>query len=522
MFGIKRHAELERETRFPRLLRNVITNWAASFSSLLIAFFLSPFVVHHLGALAYGVWILIMSVTGYLGLLDLGIRGTVTRYIAKFHTQAKHEEASRLVSTALVIFTLLGVLAFGTCAVIASIAPRLFHVPESSKPSFQAVLILAGATIACTLISNVFGAIVVGLQRFEVANAIDVSSNIVRAFAILLALSHGKGLIALAIIHLAVSAAAGLIYAWMSWRLYPQLSVRYILSDRANARLIISFGSTLFVLQASSYLILYTDSVVISAFLPVSMVTFFSIAGNLVASCRSFISGISFTIPPLASSLDAGGNRDKIRLIGLMGPRYATMLVLPIVITFMLRGRTFIGLWMGPEYADTSSKVLQVLSVALFFSAANQVSTAMMWGINKHRPVALANIAEGVLNLALSIGFVQVMGIVGVACGTAFPTLATSLVFWPLYMRRVFEIPFSQYVLSTWGRPAVAAVPFALMSFIIDKMWDAPTLWFYFFQVLLTLPVAALPFWFVCLSQTERRSYLRRIFSPPVRVGEPA
>jgi O-antigen/teichoic acid export membrane protein len=522
MFGIKRHVELEREKRLPRIVRNVVTNWAGSFSSMLIAFFLSPFVVHHLGATAYGAWILIMSVTGYLGLLDLGVRGTVTRYIAKFHTQDKHEEASRLVSTALVIFTLLGALAVGTCVVIASIAPQLFHVPENSETTFQTVLILAGATIACRLISNVFGAIVVGLQRFEVANAIDVGADILRAFTILLALGHGKGLIALAIIHLTFCVATGLICAWTSWQLYPQLTVRYILSDRANARLIISFGSTLFVLQASSYLILYTDSVVISAFLPVAMVTFFTIAGNLVASCRSIISGISFTIPPLASSLEADGNRDKIRLIGLMGPRYATMIVLPIVITFVLRGKTFIGLWMGPEYADTSEKVLQVLSVALFFGAANQVTTAMMWGINRHRAVAIVNIAEGVLNLALSIGLVQLMGIVGVACGTALPTLATSLVFWPLYMRRVFEIPFSQYVSSTWGRPVVAAIPFALISLIIDKMWEAPTLWVYFFQVVMTLPVAALPFWFVCLSQTERRSYLRRIFSPTVRVGEPA
>jgi O-antigen/teichoic acid export membrane protein len=90
MFGIKRDAVMEREKQHPRPLRNVITNWAGTFSSMLIAFFLSPFVVHHLGATSYGIWILIMSVTGYLGLLDLGVRGTVPRYIATFHTQGKH------------------------------------------------------------------------------------------------------------------------------------------------------------------------------------------------------------------------------------------------------------------------------------------------------------------------------------------------------------------------------------------------------------------------------------------------
>ena len=164
-------------------------------------------------------------------------------------------------------------------------------------------------------------------------------------------------------------------YALASWRLYPRLSVGYALSDKSSARIIFSFGSYAFLLSASAYLIFYTDSLVVGAFLPLSMVTFFAIAGNLVTYTRSLISGIAFTISPLASSLDAGGNRDKIGLLGLGGPQYATMLVLPIAITFALRGKTFIGLWMGVVYADTSSKILQVLTVALLFGAANQVTT---------------------------------------------------------------------------------------------------------------------------------------------------
>jgi hypothetical protein len=81
---------------------------------MFIAFFLSPFVIHHLGNSAYGVWVLMLSMTGYLGLLDLGIRGTVTCYVAKFHAEGKHQEASRLVSFALMIFTFLGAIALLT------------------------------------------------------------------------------------------------------------------------------------------------------------------------------------------------------------------------------------------------------------------------------------------------------------------------------------------------------------------------------------------------------------------------
>jgi len=505
--------------QIPRSLRNVASNWAGTLVSMLVAFFLSPFVVHHLGATAYGVWVMIMSLTGSLSLLDLGVRGAVTRYIANFHALGKHDEASRLASSALASFTVAGAVAIGASVTAALIALRRFHAPQNH---LEVLLILAGASVATTLISSVFGAIVVGLQRFELSNAIEIIAAIAKAGVILFALGHGQGLVALATIQLAFSCFTTVAYALTSWRLYPQLNVRYMLSDKASAHLIFSFGGYAFLLSASSYLVFYTDYLVVGAFLPAAMVTFFAIAGNLVTYSRAVSSGIAFTMSPLASSLEAKGSRRKLERIALSGPRYATMVILPIVVTFMLRGRTFIGLWMGSAYAVRSGSILRILSVALFFSAANQVTTEMMLGINRHRPVALVCVAEGILNLAMSIGLVQMIGIVGVAWGTSIPRLAISLAFWPLYMRRVFGIRFSQYVSSTWIRPAVAAVPFALISFIIDRMWYTPTLLCFFFQVALVLPVAASGFWFVCLSQTDRRSWLAQISSSKVQVGEAA
>ncbi len=55
----------------PRVIRNVASNWGAYVLAMGVNFFLSPYVVRHLGNTGYGVWTLILSLTGYLGLLDL-------------------------------------------------------------------------------------------------------------------------------------------------------------------------------------------------------------------------------------------------------------------------------------------------------------------------------------------------------------------------------------------------------------------------------------------------------------------
>ena len=84
--------------RIKNIARNVLSNWFSLLVTTVTAFFLSPFVVHHLGNLAYGVWVIIMSLVAYMNLLDLGLRGAITRFVSKGSAQENHEESSQAVS----------------------------------------------------------------------------------------------------------------------------------------------------------------------------------------------------------------------------------------------------------------------------------------------------------------------------------------------------------------------------------------------------------------------------------------
>ena len=51
------------------ILKNVSSSWFSLGVNILVGVFLSPFILHRLGDTAYGIWILIFSVTGYYGLV---------------------------------------------------------------------------------------------------------------------------------------------------------------------------------------------------------------------------------------------------------------------------------------------------------------------------------------------------------------------------------------------------------------------------------------------------------------------
>ncbi|MBW2186470.1 MAG: polysaccharide biosynthesis protein, partial [Deltaproteobacteria bacterium] len=63
------------------ITRNLFANWIGHGSNLVVMFFLSPFIVHTLGVTQYGVWQILTVLTGYMGILDLGVRASTGRYI---------------------------------------------------------------------------------------------------------------------------------------------------------------------------------------------------------------------------------------------------------------------------------------------------------------------------------------------------------------------------------------------------------------------------------------------------------
>jgi O-antigen/teichoic acid export membrane protein len=491
-----------------------VSNWTALAVASVIGFFLSPFVVQRLGDSGYGVWILMASLTGYLGLLDLGVRGAVTRYVARFHARSSHREASDVVSSALAIFCIVGVVVIALAFSLAEPIVSAFQIPQVHRVEAKFVLILAGLGVAVTLISGVFGGVVAGLQRFVWQNVVEIAAAVLRAILTVVVLLQGKGLVGLAVVHLCLTTLTGLAYAYASLRLYPGLRIRFSRLSLPKTRLILSFGAFSILLDLARYLILYTDSVVIGSFQPIASVTFFAIAANLVTYSRSLILGISTTLLPMASAIEAAGQRPELQQLLLKASRYATLVILPLAITFLLRGRSFIGLWMGASYGTPSGDVLWILSWALMFMASSQVGTSTMLGIGRHRALVPVAAGEALCNLALSIWLVRHWGIIGVAWGTTVPSMAISLIFWPWYVHAVLGVSMSDFVRSAWLRPALAMAPFAGMTAIVQHFWSAHDLLMFFLQVTLLLPIAVMGAWIFALEPPERRHFSERLLRP--------
>jgi len=92
------------------------------------------------------------------------------------------------------------------------------------------------------------------------------------------------------------------------------------------------------------------------------------------------------------------------------GTRAALLVSLPIEAGLFFRGHTFIRLWMGAQYAQPSGMVMQILLLSVVFSSANVTSAGIVYGMEKHKRIALWAMVEGAANFILSVILVRRIG----------------------------------------------------------------------------------------------------------------
>lgn len=472
-----------------RLAVNVLMNWAATAVSMVVPFFLTPFVVRHLGPTGYGVWILAVSTVSYLALLDLGLRSAIIRFVSKAQAQDRMQDATEAISAALWFRLLVAGVVAVLSVVLAFVSPHLFKIPPDLIHAAQITVLLCALGVAITLLSGVFGAVLAAIHRFDVLSSISITQTIARAAGVLLLLSHGRGLISLAYWELTVVLLSGLVSSGVAMKIFPYCRTRITRPAMAVIKPLWTYSVTSFVFILAVQIIINTDTLVIGAFLSVGMVTYYSIGSSLVSYSSQVAGALSTTFTPMASNFEAAGRQEDLQKMLIRGTQAMLGLTLPIALALTFRGRTFIGLWMGPQYAEISEIVLQILMISLFFAMADGTAGSIMMAIDKHKPVARWAVYEAILNLTLSIVLVKTVGLYGVAWGTSVSMTFTHLAFWPRYIEKVLGVSPRTYLWDGWGKVTLASLPFALVCALADHFWRAPNLVAFFAQILVTLPV---------------------------------
>lgn len=483
------------------LARNAAWNYGGFVVNVVTNLLLFPFVVRHLGEAASGIWLLLGSLTGYMGLLELGIVPSLTQHVAAALGAGSRREVDRAVSTALVVLTTMMVIAVQALWLVSPIVGML-HLPDTLVVDARLVFMVSIAGVALRMPLAAFQAVLLGCQRQDRCNQLWIVLALAKALATTVLLVLGFGVVALVVMEATAHLLAGVLQIrWVRQEL-PDLRLSWVAADREHARGLVGFGGAVLLTNLCALIIEQTDRFVIGVFLPVQQVTHYAAAWKLYMMAFSLPTILLQALSPVVGHLHGHGDRGAVREVFLRMTKYSAALALPLSVAIGLSSGVLLHVWMGPNFTEARTP-LQVLLVAFAVTAFNHAGHSTLLGLRKVGGLLpLYYVPQAVINLVVSLLLVQSLGPLGVALGTAVPALALEYAFLR-YVFRAVNVPAGEF----WQRavrPALWPLPIASAPLAAAYALRGPE-WLPLVPLAgLTVIVYGALFWFGSMSDSER------------------
>ncbi len=455
-------------------MKNVSTNYVALAVGFVSVLVLTPLLVRHLGDVQFGLWVVVMSVVGYLGLLDLGLRPSVVKFVAEYRARGEHSELREYVSTVFTLYLGAGLVAIAGTVSFSAIAGDALDLGPELDATAAGVFVVGGVGVAIAFVNGLAGGVLEGFQRYDWNNGIAVTTQSVTFAGSLVLLHFGHGLlsfVALPVVATALGMVARL--TLVRARLGVRVSIRHFRFGALRKGL--SYATWAFVLAIATQLVFQTDSLIISLSMSIALVTVYSIAWRMVDAVNRVVFQTVNICLPLFSDLAARNQAERQRELFTESLRIAMAVAVPCHVTFLLLGDHIIELWIGPGY-QSSYTVLVVLSLTFLIHVPAHVSAVLMLGTGKHRALALVSLAAAVVNVVLSIILGLWFGIVGVALATGISFVGALGVIVPMQALRQTGLAVRTYVATLAGPLLVGCAIWAAGTGLAPWLPTSPTL----------------------------------------------
>jgi len=409
-----------------RILINNISTALRLIAFLAVSFLMTPFLLRTLGTTLYGLWAMVQSAVGYFTLMNMGMPSAVMKFVAESSGKENRSTIAEVISAALVFYGII-VLAGGVilAAVLVWGIP-LLHLKTPEADVVWIILLILGIDMLCTFAGSVFHGTLTGYQRFYAANSIDILCTFAGGVAVYIALSQGHGIMALALITLIMNVLKYLFIAGLVFYRYRLFSFAEFSFNPVQFWRMVSFGTRSLLAILAGRIHYGSDALIIGTFLSPAMVPFYLIPANLINYSRSLLLSITQSYLPLFSRMEANGEKEAMADTYLIYTRLTLLVFLPVLVMLSFFGETFLGLWMGPEYARIGGPVILLLTISLTLSGLQPLSERLLTGTAQQGVLVWTGFGAATVFLALGFLFIGQHGLTGLAVAFLISSLGPS------------------------------------------------------------------------------------------------
>jgi O-antigen/teichoic acid export membrane protein len=497
----------------PRFVTNVVANWAGQFVIVVSGFILPRLINDRIGQAELGIWDLGWTLRSMVAMSSLGVGSSGGHYVSRFRETLDWPAMNRVLSATLVLSLYAAGVALVITGFTAFCAPLMMPggQPQELINSTRVIIIAMGAGAALQMLSQVYGGVLVGHQRFDLLNLVEIVENVFLVAALLIAVIAGLGLKALALCVLVQACVDVIAKRMIAYRLATSLVLRPKWRDWATFKEVCAYGGKSVIEAVGSLL---THQVVILLLMAVAgpkAVPLYARPRALIQFTNRFIMGYARVLVPKAGALFEAKKKQELAQLLIDSTRHGLYLSLPLVVLFFILGGPILRVWMGEQYENP--QVLRVLVLGFAAFLAQRPTWHILLGVGRHGVASVATFCGAVLTVGLGFLLIYKLewGTMGAAVAVACPVALVNMAAVPWSGVKVTGVSVKRYIIQGALGPILAVIPYAA-TLCLGSWWfeKRPVA-----CVLTTLPTAgvilAATYWLAVIPDTIKTKILCRV-----------
>jgi O-antigen/teichoic acid export membrane protein len=392
----------------------------------------TPFLLHRLGALQYGLWMLATAAVTSSSFISTGFGDAALKYAASYRGK---NDRKRLEDTIRVNLTINLVLGSALALVIWYLSPlavrHLFKIEPTLQRSALTVFRIASAILLIRSVEGVFVGALRAYERYGPAVQINVLTRIATVLCACILVAGGYGIVAIMLGTLA-AAVLSLLMQMTAARVVmgPVLFYPSIRSTAFSE--VFSFGCFSWLQTLAGCIFSYADRLLIGFLLGASSVAYYSICVQAAQPIHGLIAaGLHFLFPHLSARM-SGVPANELRPVVLKVLSLNVALALLLCLPLMIFSKLILRIWMGAAFAQQNWMVLSVVALGFGLLALNITGHYALLAMEQVRLVAMLNLLGGIAMLAAVVLMAPRLGLLGAALGRLLYGPVTLLLYFRL------------------------------------------------------------------------------------------
>lgn len=352
-----------------RIAKNTLALYVRTFVTMIVGLYTGRVMLDALGVNDFGIYAVVGGIVSMSALITQTMSAAISRYITYALGEGDEKKLKTLFSTSVNAQIMIAVLV----AVVLEVAGIWFlnhkaNIPMGRMDAANQVLHFGIVTLAITLISTPYNALIIAYERMTVyayMSILDVTLKLLICFLIIA--YGGDRLVLFAFLQIGVALIMNTLYVWYCHRSFPVARYSIRVFDRGQMKELTTFSG--WNLMNNGAYVFATQGVVMlmNAFFGVVFNAAHLIATQVNNAVQSFVNNFTTAFSPQITKSYASGNLEYAVLLVNRTTKYTWLMMYMLIVPVFTEAEMLLKLWLGkvPETAPLFLRFAMFVSLAV-------------------------------------------------------------------------------------------------------------------------------------------------------------